>query len=226
MGSLLETSYSDWKFTSSQTNLSGTLDVEYYYACAQELDCGKEFGEQNNRNDGFGSAFRIDYDLGEGDPDINNLHWIQRAFYEEPGPIVVNEIDFPESSNQDSPYYDVAGNAEGGDYFVDRPYRFGGSALLTEGEYDWNAELYIVEETGDKQVTIYNGIKWGWQTSVFDPPPDPNPCPGGSGGGGCISRTDALSANSASVPGPTSTLGLIALGLWSMVQRSRNSKNN
>ncbi|WP_026098655.1 PEP-CTERM sorting domain-containing protein [Kamptonema formosum] len=34
----------------------------------------------------------------------------------------------------------------------------------------WSAELYLVEPTAPKQVTIYNGISWGWKNEVVPEP--------------------------------------------------------
>jgi hypothetical protein len=69
---------------------------------------------------------------------------------------------------RDNPYYDTIGMADENS-FQDRPYNPLPFATTIENFFE--AELYLAEETtsseSDKrEVTIYNGIKWGWKNTI------------------------------------------------------------
>jgi hypothetical protein len=77
--------------------------------------------------------------------------------------------------------------------FVDAPQQADFTTTI-----DWSAELYLTETNGS-QITLYDGISWGWNTTVTTDPPPPPPTPTtcfpssrrivsspGSGGGGVI----------------------------------------
>lgn len=80
-----------------------------------------------------------------------------------------NKIDIP-SIGQLDPFYDTIGYLLGQtreDYFKDIPTR---NAITKD--HEWFAELYLAEvkdpDNKPQEVTIYNGIKWGW-TNQFTP---------------------------------------------------------
>jgi hypothetical protein len=77
-----------------------------------------------------------------------------------------NGVDNPFSLNG-APYYDDGGAADSRN-FLDNPWRV--DAGLS---HYWFAELYLVTgpaPTTPGQVTIYNGIKWGWKNSTVPEP--------------------------------------------------------
>lgn len=110
-------------------------------------------------------------------------------------------------------------------------------------KHDWYAELYLVQETAPKTVTIYNGISWGWNNTFTPSSPislPPIRCDGSSGGGGCfttasdiairelpLSDFDSGDPNQSAekVPEPTTILGLFALGAASTIQILKNKFN-
>jgi len=112
----------------------------------------------------------------------HKLHWIQRVVNnhavipklgggtEDLGyGTMDNKIDIP-SIGQVDPFYDTIGYLLGltrEDYFKDIPIR----DAITK-DHEWFAELYLAEvkdpENKPQEVTIYNGIKWGW-TNTFTP---------------------------------------------------------
>jgi len=148
------------------------------------------------------------------DPTGNNVHWIQRVVSnhalttyrnntwdlkpfgtrEDKIDIVAEQKDPAlalESPPKFNPYYDTFSPVANQISFEDFPTR-----PDPQDPHDWYAELYLVQETAPKVVTIYNGISWGW-SNTFTPPPKPttslppsSPCysSGGSGGGGCVAR--------------------------------------
>ncbi|MEG4292348.1 PEP-CTERM sorting domain-containing protein [Microcoleus sp. D2B6] len=107
----------------------------------------------------------------------HKLHWIQRVVNnhaiiprlgggtEDLGyGTMDNKIDIP-SIGQLDPFYDTIGyllNLTREDYFKDIPTR---NAITKD--HEWFAELYLAEvkypDNKPQEVTIYNGIKWGWK---------------------------------------------------------------
>ena len=115
-----------------------------------------------------GAALTLQYepDLFSNDPFFSeNLHFIQiissQAATIASGPLIDNQGAL-------NPYYDTKGPAgllssQGIFVFADAPTRPGKDVALN---HEWFAELYLVEETAPKQVTVYNGISWGWESKV------------------------------------------------------------
>jgi hypothetical protein len=155
-----------WSYEIGQ-NLNGRFDIEYYYACGYEKDCGGDLlnpltGEIfTSRNDGVGAGFQLRYYPGEGDPtpDLNALHWIQRvtSLYERYEDII------DKGPQNENPFYDTLGAADE-EYFVDRPY----DAPRPKNFFE--AQLYLVEQKDPintpQKITIYNGVKWGWKHKI------------------------------------------------------------
>ena len=67
-------------------------------------------------------------------------------------------------ADADSPFYDESSPFATEVNFYDNPFR----SDIKEN-HNWAAELYLVEETSPKTVTIYNGIKWGWKNTYIPP---------------------------------------------------------
>ncbi len=188
----LEREFPHWAFTPAQEDLTGSFIIQNYYACGLATEnCGSERSVEGAH---VGAFIDVTYQPGPGDPAPGNseLHWIQRVFsnHDVVAGFGVNSdridnendvIDPVLGPCDESPYYDCAFLA-GEDYFVDRPQR----TVAQENDIVWGAELYLVEQTGNRQVTIYEGMKWGWITtnlglrSLVAPPSDisfDNPLP-------------------------------------------------
>ena len=108
-------------------------------------------------------------------PQNNNLHWIQWIVSNHGGKLYKNnqvqdlrhgngDNNIDVLADADSPFYDESTSWATEDTFYDSPLR----SDIKEN-HNWAAELYLVEETGPKTVTIYNGIKWGWK-NTYTPP--------------------------------------------------------
>ncbi len=159
-----------WSFVAADKDLSDkSVIVHSYHVHAVDIlgkpnFVGIEGDTFGNRNQGFD----VEYKPGTGDP-RDNTHWIQvirddHAINRDlQGKLVVdkhgqneNRVDVPQGATL--PYYDKFFSADGSN-FIDTPRR----ADFGESHF-WSAELYLVvgpEQPG--QVTIYNGIAWGWQ---------------------------------------------------------------
>ncbi|HAX88154.1 MAG TPA: hypothetical protein DCY91_18270 [Cyanobacteria bacterium UBA11370] len=230
-----------WQFQRATTDLAGIFNIGVYnaYATLQTV----------------GADIQILYNPVGQDPTGSNVHWIQRVIsnhgyiFTRSGRtdlghgIRENKIDVLQEQTQlnfvdpqnpqkltFNPFYDTYGTANEisfGDFL--------GREDIGEN-HEWSAELYLVQETAPKTVTIYNGIKWGWSNTFTPPPPPPPPppCNGSSGGGGCRTalasniqvQNQALSdieiskssPTPVSVPEPIPALGLLALGIWGTFQ--------
>lgn len=185
-----------WTFQRARLPLLGSFDIKVYKAAADP------------NQPAVGADFQMLYNPGSNsfrqDPTGNNVHWIQRVvsnhaitsarpraidrghgtnedkidvFQGQTIPAFTNVFN-PFYDNILNPFYDSFGDATS-NIFRDFPNRDD-----IKENHTWSAQLYLVELTAPKTVTIYNGISWGW-SNTFTPPPPPPPTPiGGSGGGG------------------------------------------
>lgn len=172
----LRSEFPDWTFTSADSDLEGSFNVQNSYACGTgTLDCGTERAVPSTV---VGSFIDITYTPDDGDPTAaaNDLHWIQRLISNHAlgagggHGVNVDKIDNDSGQTEpdlgdcdDVPYYDC-GYFAGETFFVDRPSRTGDS----ENNHVWSAELYLVEQTAAETVTVYNGVRWGWQNTDSD----------------------------------------------------------
>ena len=256
---ILRQTYGGWTFNKGG-NLKGSFNIINYYPCGPLTSCGSELSifpelliPSSGKQGGIGASISVDYEPDPDDePKFGKTYWIQRANVDTGGQNVsiynqqgtyFNIIDTPSTSN---PFYQAA------DYlgrtnpetrlpsysFLDSPYN---SVQAPKPSYqynnNWNFELYLAYQKPNQEVTIYNGISWGW-TNTFTTTTGDNGCSGGSGGGGCpviasankatskvtlglpISDIDSSDASQSptSVPEHTSALGLLALSVWGVFQ--------
>ncbi|TAH16720.1 MAG: hypothetical protein EAZ09_20945 [Oscillatoriales cyanobacterium] len=181
-----------WNFKKAKNDLNGSFSIVNYYACGAQTECGKEKLTDAPLNT-VGAFFDLKYHPKSSDPNPRNskLHWIQRVVSNHdkdlPAPRyhgrLEDVIDIGRN-NSTTPYYDTGTDAAGENFFIDRPFR---SDLLND--HYWFAELYLVEETGTRRignrivgdVTIYNGVRWGWKNIITrrrkQPVPVPVPVP-------------------------------------------------
>jgi hypothetical protein len=215
----------NWNFVSAPSRLNGEFVVLDYYACAlngPQLPCGSTLPGDNSFSldieRSVGAAFSMFYRPGVNDPPTSvltpggpnpsefnrNLNWVQ-IISVEGGPIagISRFLDTGAQGVERPPFYhsvlfapdpESPGSNDRLSIFADAPQR----ADFTE-TWDWSAELYLTETNGS-QVTLYDGISWGWSTTVTtDPPPPPPSSPTcspstsrrivsspGSGGGGVV----------------------------------------
>jgi hypothetical protein len=156
---------SGWSFVAAANDLSdGSLKVHSYDVDGTPTRVGIEFPL---------IGFDVEYVPGVGDPTAN-VHWIQvvtnnHNVTNNPGHgNPENVVDNPFSPGGRAPYYDDGGAADSRN-FLDAPAR--NDANMT---HHWIADLYLVTgpaPTTPGQVTIYNGIRWGWENH---PVPEPS----------------------------------------------------
>lgn len=153
-----------WTFNTG--TLKGSFNIRYYAALGAV-----------SPSDGVGADFELNYVPKDDDP-VNDtqteLYWIQRVFNnhnitDNPGHgNPENTIDVPPSSRQ-KPFtdpgrlfynYDI--NDSQPPIFEDRPDR-----IDIDGSHTWRAELYLASiypyDPTPTNVTIYNGVSWGWR---------------------------------------------------------------
>jgi hypothetical protein len=119
-----------------------------------------------------GAEFDVEYVPGAGDP-TTNIHWIQvvtdnHNLTNNPGHgNFENVVDNPFSPLGRAPYYDDGGAADMRNFY-DFPGRTDANM-----SHSWVADLYLVSGPNagtPGQVTVYNGIRWGWRN---EPVPEP-----------------------------------------------------
>jgi len=151
----LRREFQDWTFNPAPTDLAGSFRVQKYIAKYLPQDAIYEAG--------VGAELELQYDYGEGDPkpEDSKLHWIQRVVSNHRGTHGTNQDNIDIRFNAQEPYYDIA---FGRQPFDERTF-YDLSQREVENSHNWLAELYLVKETAPKQVTIYNGIQWGWSNN-------------------------------------------------------------
>jgi hypothetical protein len=163
----LKLDFPTWTFNPAPNDLVGSFRVERY--TAEYLPETEKFAP------GVGARLRLKYDYGNDDPkpEDSDLHWIQRVVSnhdirkdikaDEGHGINANIID--NKSRDTDPFYDTAFlKAFDEKSFRDFPKR------EADQNHTWLAELYLVNKTAPNQVTIYNGIQWGWENNVESVP--------------------------------------------------------
>jgi hypothetical protein len=133
-----------WILKSAPKDLAGNFEVITYRA--------------TGKPDMVGATIVLSYKPGEGDPTpkSNTLKWIER--------VVPNNVDGKEEDYVNTEEDYIEGNVE--------ERSFLGVSLRedTNKPHKWLAELYLAEETEPNQITIYNGIQWGWENKVIQQP--------------------------------------------------------
>ncbi|WP_377473653.1 MAG: hypothetical protein P2A85_15720 [Microcoleus anatoxicus] len=183
-----------WNFTKANKALRGNLQVLQYFACTVQIPC--RYPNLPNIQQqipptltGVGGGIELNYVRGQGETtqDFRWIQWINtnHASYVKPHKDPAAKAKYLDIDllNQDTPFY-PGGNTR----LADKSYRID----FLEEHY-WLAEAYLVGtstfNTTDKigriitetNVTIYNGIRWGWKNKVTrrrkQPVPIPVPVP-------------------------------------------------
>jgi hypothetical protein len=155
-----------WIFNSADKDLDGSFKVTQYAAVGTTLEVG--------------ANLKLKYIPGPDDPlpFVESLHWIQRVISNHNlkdnlhDDMKMNEDVIDIDSGATNPFYKIDFDADGIE-FRDSPRRFDPFR-----NHNWVAELYLVEQTepqtNPQNVTIYNGIQWGWENNVVvEPAPEP-----------------------------------------------------
>jgi hypothetical protein len=143
-----------WTFTTAASDLNGTFRITQYDAYSPSTVAGI-----------VGANFNMDWIAGTGDPTGVEWHWIQRVYDNHgDGGHGTNEdlIDATVTSALTDPgrlFYDWDVGFADGTHFEDGPSRGDEDA-----QHSWNAELFLasIPNSTSKNVTIYNGVSWGW----------------------------------------------------------------
>jgi len=152
----LRKAFPTWNFTRAAKDLAGSFEVKEYDAVGSY--------------DLVGAKFQLLYKPGNNDPtpQDSTLHWIQRVVNNHS--LTPDEhgnnadiIDKPPETN--NPYYPWHATVLGFKQFKDFSRR-----PDADQNHNWLAELYLVKETEPQQVTIYNGVQWGWKNEVVPEP--------------------------------------------------------
>lgn len=132
-----------------------------------------------------GEQFYASYNPGVGDPayngsnnlaaGLNGMHWIQvisNTWSLSGGPgVSFTDVDNLGANN---PYYDSLGAANGAAFF-DSPQRDSTDLPSPNAKLlQWTAELFVVDQTGVNgdgapEVTIYNGVQYGFSIQTPEP---------------------------------------------------------
>ncbi|MCC3594212.1 MAG: hypothetical protein JGK14_27115 [Microcoleus sp. PH2017_28_MFU_U_A] len=169
-----------WSFKRGR-DLQGSFNIKIRYACGTEDTCPREaiFPDDLKQKYGVGSPMALTYNPLASDPHPNqnkNLYWIQRVITNHPRQglgvfgqsksYIDNILRNERGINSPHPYYGISGrNLRPDGLFVDNPYR---RRYLNRNFY-WIGELYLAEANPSKprEVTIYNGVRWGWTYQYF-----------------------------------------------------------
>jgi len=164
----LSQAFSSWTFNPAPTDLVGSFQIEKYLA---------KYTVRNSIPV-VGGQIELFYNPSNGDPAVDkSLKWIQRVVNNHSATpnVHCNNADIIDNlSNPNNPYYPYDTNSKGvnTDSQGFRSFYDFSSRPDPAENHNWLAELYLVKETAPKQVTIYNGIQWGWNNTV-QPVPEP-----------------------------------------------------
>lgn len=141
--------------------LNGTLAVDFYMSKFKQVHFS-------------GAHIRLRYIRHKGDPEV--LRWVQLINTDRP----MNNAKSPyidpfpndDPSGKDLPFYytDAEIKAQEGakksakKKYDLRFYDFSKRSHPPNSQYTWKAELYLVSwDASKKEVTIHDGIRWGWK---------------------------------------------------------------
>lgn len=152
-----------WKFIAAAEELKGSFKVSAYHVFF---------------NGALGGGFAFDY-LPQGDDPVTTdgtrLHWIQRIVSNHKRGSAhgtpENRIAFlgqsKKSKQPETPFFDLAPEKKSSQSIPPR-FRYDAGKNDPENEHQWFSEVHLVSvSTKDsKTVTIYNGVRWGWENRL------------------------------------------------------------
>jgi hypothetical protein len=147
-----------WTFLTAPKDLAGSFDISIYQAAPPS-------GGDSN----VGANFAMNFKPGNGDPSGVTFHWIQRVFdnnslsggFGTPEDTIDASLNKP-LNDPGRLFYDYDVDFATPPHFEDDPIR---PAL---DNTKWSAELFLasIPTANSKEVTIYNGVSWGWSVAV------------------------------------------------------------
>ncbi|MFN6568834.1 PEP-CTERM sorting domain-containing protein [Dendronalium sp. ChiSLP03b] len=152
-----------WSFSTAANDLEGSFKIATYKAVGTATQVGADFS--------------LDYLPKGADPTTAGktvLHWIQRVFNNHSAIGNHGDNDNAIDATRTKPFtdpgrlfYDLDVTFATPPHFEDGPRRFD-----ADKSHNWTAELFLVSLNTDKpkEVTIYNGVSWGWENK---PVPEP-----------------------------------------------------
>ena len=149
---LLVNEFPDWNFSESPLQLAdNSIQIKDYEALA--AGSGAPAGD-------VGASLLLQYNPTGVDP--TQIDWIQFVSTNAPlgsdPPLIIDNV----GANGMSPFYNRGGGTAGDTGFFDIPSRF-----IQNDPIEWHADLFVAQEVpspGAKNVVIWGGVSWGWQT--------------------------------------------------------------
>jgi len=159
-----------WKFIPAAEELKGSFKVSSYNVFF---------------NGALGGGFSFDY-LPQGDDPVTadgvRLHWIQRivsnhkrgSSHGTPENRIAFQGQSKKSTQPETPFFDVV-PAKKVSESVPPHFEFSVGKNDPENEHQWYSEVHLVSvsKKDPKTVTIYNGVRWGWENSIAPSPTSP-----------------------------------------------------
>jgi hypothetical protein len=150
-----------WSISPATSALAGTFQINTYDALGSPTQVG--------------AVFVLTFQPGTGDPTGVEFHWIQRVFdnhaitggHGDPEDVIDATLEKP-LTDPGRLFYDFDVTFATPPHFEDMSTRSDGNM-----SHFWGAELSLVSipSAGSKEVTIYEGVSWGW---VNYPVPEPS----------------------------------------------------
>lgn len=165
MQAALAAQFSTWNFTFNQGGLAGTININQYKATS--------LGPHNG-----GGLIDLTYTRAESDPLIEHLFWIQLVTTNRPSGGTTSPYIDPRPNDDSLPfYYTLPQDTQPGNgdktastyHFADNSRR---DAKLHPELITWRGDLMLASWTDNNtfDVTVYDGIRWGWN---FQTVPEP-----------------------------------------------------
>lgn len=159
-----------WRFIAASQELKGSFKVSAYNVFF---------------NGALGGGFSFDY-LPQGDDPLTadgvRLHWIQRivsnhkrgSAHGTPENRIAFQGQSKKSKQPETPFFDVV-PAKKVSESVPPHFEFSVGKNDPENEHQWYSEVHLVSVStkNPKTVTIYNGVRWGWENRVAPSPSSP-----------------------------------------------------
>lgn len=159
-----------WKFSAASQELKGSFRVSAYNVFF---------------NGALGGGFSFDYLAQEDDPVTTadtQLHWIQRivsnhkrgSAHGTPENRIAFQGQSKNSKQPETPFFDLV-PAKTAAKSIPPHFQFDVGKVDPENEHQWYAEVYLasVNTKNPKTVTIYNGVRWGWENRMLPSAPAP-----------------------------------------------------
>lgn len=159
-----------WRFIPAAEELKGSFKVSAYNVFF---------------NGALGGGFAFDYLPQGNDPvtmDGTRLHWIQRivsnhkrgSAHGTPENRIAFQGQSKKSKQPETPFFDVV-LQKNMSKSIPPHFEYTVGKIDPENEHRWFSEVHLVSVSSKdpKTVTIYNGVRWGWENRIVPPAPSP-----------------------------------------------------